>query len=96
VTVGGERVEGSHLLVAVGRRVNLERLDPEAGGVKTTRAGVEVDKGLRSVSNRRVYAIGDAAGGMQFTHLAGYHGGLVIRNALFGLPVRRGPTTSRG
>jgi pyruvate/2-oxoglutarate dehydrogenase complex dihydrolipoamide dehydrogenase (E3) component len=45
-------------------------------------------RGLRSVSNRRVYAIGDAAGGMQFTHLAGYHAGLVIRNALFGLPVK--------
>lgn len=86
-SAGGETVEGSHLLVAVGRRVNLERLDPEAGGVRTTKAGVTVDKGLRSVSNRRVYAIGDAAGGMQFTHLAGYHGGLVIRNALFGLPV---------
>jgi pyruvate/2-oxoglutarate dehydrogenase complex dihydrolipoamide dehydrogenase (E3) component len=88
VTVGGETLEGSNLLVAVGRRVNLERLDPEAGGVKTTRAGVAVDRGLRSVSKRRVYAIGDAAGGMQFTHLAGYQGGLVIRNALFGLPVK--------
>jgi pyruvate/2-oxoglutarate dehydrogenase complex dihydrolipoamide dehydrogenase (E3) component len=88
VTVGGETVAGSHLLVAVGRRVNLERLDPETGGVETTRAGIVVDKGLRSVSNRRVYAVGDAAGGMQFTHLAGYHGGLVIRSALFGLPVK--------
>ena len=87
VTVGGETVEGSHLLVAAGRRVNLARLDPKAGGVKTASAGVAVDRGLRSVSNRRVYAIGDAAGGMQFTHLAGYHAGLVIRSALFGLPV---------
>ena len=45
-----------------------------------------VDKGLRT-SNRRVYAIGDAAGGLQFTHAANYHAGLVIRNALFRLPV---------
>jgi pyruvate/2-oxoglutarate dehydrogenase complex dihydrolipoamide dehydrogenase (E3) component len=88
VTAGGASVRGSHILVAVGRRVDLDRLDLAAAGVKATRAGVTVDKGLRSVSNRRVYAIGDAAGGMQFTHLAGYHGGLVIRNALFGLPVR--------
>ena len=87
VTVGGATVEGSHLLVAAGRRVNLSRLDADAGGITTTPAGVSVDRGLRSVSNRRVYAIGDAAGGMQFTHLAGYHAGLVIRNALFGLPV---------
>ena len=37
-------------------------------------------------SNRRVYAIGDVAGGMQFTHVAGYHAGVIIRSALFGLP----------
>jgi len=46
-----------------------------------------VGKNLRT-TNRRVYAIGDVAGGSQFTHLANYHAGLVIRNALFRLPVR--------
>jgi pyruvate/2-oxoglutarate dehydrogenase complex dihydrolipoamide dehydrogenase (E3) component len=84
---GGETVTGSHLLVAVGRSASLDGLGLEAAGVETTRGGVKVDKGLRSVSNRRVYAVGDAAGGMQFTHLAGYHAGLVIRSALFRLPV---------
>ena len=84
---GGETVTGSHLLVAVGRRASLDGLGLEAAGVETTPQGVKVDKGLRSVSNRRVYAVGDAAGGMQFTHLAGYHAGLVIRAALFRLPV---------
>ena len=84
---GGETVSGSHLLVAVGRKANLDGLGLEAAGVRTTPTGVEIDKGLRSVSNRRVYAVGDAAGGMQFTHLAGYHAGLVIRSALFRLPV---------
>ena len=85
---GGETVAGSHLLVAVGRRAVLDRLDLEIGGVKAGPQGVAVDRGLRSVSNRRVYAVGDAAGGLQFTHLAGYHAGLVIRSALFRLPVR--------
>lgn len=83
----GTTVTGSHLLVATGRAVNLDRLDLDAGGVRRNKAGVIVDKGLRSTSNRRVYAIGDAAGGLQFTHVAGYHAGLVIRNALFRLPV---------
>jgi pyruvate/2-oxoglutarate dehydrogenase complex dihydrolipoamide dehydrogenase (E3) component len=85
---GGGVYEGSHLLIAVGRRVNLDRLDLDAAGVKHDKKGVTVDAGLRSVSNRRVYAIGDAAGGPQFTHLASYHAGIVIRSALFGLPAK--------
>jgi pyruvate/2-oxoglutarate dehydrogenase complex dihydrolipoamide dehydrogenase (E3) component len=83
----GRRFAGTHLLVALGRRPNLDRLDLSAAGIRRGPAGVVVDAGLRT-SNRRVYAIGDAAGGPQFTHVAGYHAGLVLRSALFGLPVR--------
>jgi len=79
--------EGSHLLVAVGRKPNLERLNLDAAGINHTKAGVTVDGRLRT-SNRRAYAIGDVAGLGQFTHLAGYHGGVVIRSMLFGLPAR--------
>ena len=39
-------------------------------------------------SNSHVYAIGDVAGGLQFTHVAGYHAGLVIRSILFRLPAK--------
>ena len=49
---------------------------------------VKVGADLRCVTNKRVYAIGDAAGGLQFTHVAGYHAGVVIRSALFGLPAK--------
>ncbi len=83
---GGAR-RGSHLFVAVGRKASLERLDLAAAGIATTRTGVKVDPGLRT-TNRRVYAIGDAAGGLQFTHVAGYHAGVILRSALFGLPSR--------
>ena len=83
---GEEKIEGSHLLVAAGRRANVDGLGLDEAGIKYERRGVIVDKGLRT-SNRRVYAIGDAAGGLQFTHAANYHAGLVIRNALFRLPV---------
>jgi len=82
----GGRVEGSHLLVAVGRRANVD-LELDAGNVAHSARGIETDGGLRSVSNRRVYAIGDVAGGLQFTHVANYHAGLVVRSALFRLPV---------
>lgn len=88
-----ERIEGSHLLVATGRRPNLDTLDLDRAGIETTELGVKVDRGLRSVSNRRVYAIGDIAdidgiGPRQFTHVGSYHAGIVIRSALFRLPAK--------
>lgn len=85
-TGDGARLSGSHLLVAAGRRPNLEGLELETAGIAFTAAGITVDRGLRT-SNRRVYAVGDVAGG-RFTHEAGYQAGIVIRNALFGLPSR--------
>jgi pyruvate/2-oxoglutarate dehydrogenase complex dihydrolipoamide dehydrogenase (E3) component len=85
---GGEIVEGSHLLVAAGRKAVTAGLGLDAAGIRYDGTGVVVNKGLRT-SNSRVYAIGDAAGGqLQFTHAANYHAGLVVRNALFRLPVR--------
>jgi pyruvate/2-oxoglutarate dehydrogenase complex dihydrolipoamide dehydrogenase (E3) component len=95
-TVGAIEVEakdgrvfrGTHLLMAVGRKPNLERLDLEKAGVATTKAGVRVGADLRSVTNRRVYALGDVAGGLQFTHVAGYHATVAIRSILFGLPAK--------
>ena len=84
----GSAVTGSHLLMAVGRQVHLDGLGLDAAGVAHDRKGVTVDAGLRSVSNRRVYAIGDVAGGLQFTHVAGYHAGIVIRQAVLGLPAK--------
>lgn len=87
-TEGGERrVEGSHLLVAAGRRPHLADLGLEAAGIAHTERGITVDARLRT-SNGRVYAIGDCAGGPQFTHIAGYHAGVVIRNLLFRLPAK--------
>ena len=83
----GSVVAGSHLLVAAGRIPNIEGLNLEAAGIEHTTRGVTVDQGLRT-TNRRVYAAGDVAGGLQFTHVAGYHAGLIIRNALFKLPVK--------
>lgn len=82
---GGERrVEGTDLLVAAGRRPNVEGLGLEAAGVAYDARGLKVDARLRT-SNPRVYAVGDIAGGPQFTHIAGYHAGIVIRNILFWL-----------
>ncbi len=82
-----EVITGSHLLVAAGRAPNFDGLDLEAAGIEYSKTGIDVDARLRT-SNKRVFAIGDVSGGYQFTHMAGYHAGIVIRNALFKLPAK--------
>lgn len=84
VAEDGTVISGTHLLLAVGRKANTDRLKLQSAGIEQTRTGIQVDEGLRT-TNRRVYAIGDVAGDMQFTHVAGYHAGIIIRSALFGL-----------
>lgn len=86
----GTTVRGSHLLLAVGRKVALDGMGLEAAGIDHTPKGITVDARLRS-SNRRVYAVGDAAGGLQFTHVAGWHAGIVVRQAVLGLPAKADP-----
>jgi len=88
---GEERLQGSHILVAAGRKANVDNLGLEEAGVAYTQNGITVDARLRSVSNSRVYAAGDVAGGLQFTHLAGYHAGIIIRNVLFRIPAKATP-----
>lgn len=83
----GTTLSGSHLLVAVGRVPAIERLNLSEAGVAFTDKGVTVGPDLRT-TNRRIYAIGDVAGGLQFTHVAGAHAGVVIRQMLFGLPAK--------
>ena len=82
-----EVVEGTHLLVAAGRKPNIAGLDLAAAGIAVGPAGIKVNAGMVT-SNRRVFAIGDCTGGAQFTHVANYHAGLVVRRALFRLPVK--------
>jgi pyruvate/2-oxoglutarate dehydrogenase complex dihydrolipoamide dehydrogenase (E3) component len=79
-------IAGSHLLIATGRKPSLDGLDLDCAGIEHNRDGIRTDCKLRS-SNKRIYAVGDAAGRGQFTHVAGAHAGLVIRHALFRLPV---------
>lgn len=87
----GEVMAASHLLVAAGRTPNIEALNLEIAGIRHNAKGIDVDAGLKT-SNRRIYAIGDCAtgatDGLQFTHVANYHAGIVIRNALFRLPAK--------
>lgn len=85
---GGELLCGSHLLIAAGRQARVADLGLEQAGIRYSRRGVEADQRLLT-TNRRVYAVGDVvAAAPQFTHVASYQAGLVIRHALFRLPIR--------
>lgn len=82
-----ETIACSHVLVAAGRVAGVEGLDLEQAGIAYTARGVRTDASLRT-TNRKVFAVGDVAGRQQFTHVAGYHAGIVIRQALFRLPAK--------
>ena len=84
-TDGGERVvTGTHVLIAAGRKVNVEGLGLDAAGVALDGGRIVCDGRLRT-TNPRIYVVGDAAGGYQFTHLAEHHAGVVLRQAIFRL-----------
>ncbi|MDJ0974080.1 MAG: mercuric reductase [Planctomycetota bacterium] len=87
LTSGGaaHEVLADTVLLAAGRKPNVEGMGLEAAGVRyDARAGIEVDDALRS-SNKRIFACGDVAGRFQFTHTADAEARIVIRNALFGI-----------
>ena len=86
-TAAGASITGTHLLVAVGRRPVFDDLGLDHAAVAHSPKGISVDARLRT-SNPRIYAIGDVTGGAQFTHVAGYHAGLILRPMLFGLRAR--------
>jgi pyruvate/2-oxoglutarate dehydrogenase complex dihydrolipoamide dehydrogenase (E3) component len=80
-------LEADRVLVAAGRTPNVNGLGLDAAGITFSPKGIAIDRGLRT-TNRRVYAIGDVIGDLNFTHVANYQAGLVIRSALFRLPAK--------
>jgi pyruvate/2-oxoglutarate dehydrogenase complex dihydrolipoamide dehydrogenase (E3) component len=78
---------GSHVLVAVGRKPNIDRLNLNNAGVITERGSIQVDKRLRT-AQKHIYAIGDVIGQQQFTHVANAHAGVVFRQIAFKLPAK--------
>ena len=84
---GEVMANGTHLLVAAGRAPNVEGIGLDAAGVEYSPKGITVDHRLRT-TNKKIFAIGDVTGHLQFTHVAGYHASIVLRNALFPFKTR--------
>jgi pyruvate/2-oxoglutarate dehydrogenase complex dihydrolipoamide dehydrogenase (E3) component len=83
-----QTITGSHLLIAVGRTPALDGLNLDAAGIRHDHSGIVVDRKLKT-TNARVYAVGDCvAGQTPLANAAEYQAGLVVRNALFRMPIR--------
>ena len=82
-----KKISGSHMLVAAGRKPVIDGLQLEKAGIDADPRGIKVSRALLT-TNKRVFAIGDVTGGLQFTHMANYQAGIVIRRALFRLPAK--------
>lgn len=78
-------LKGEVVLVAMGRDANVGELGLKEIGVEFDKRGLKVDKRLRT-SQEHIFAAGDVTGEYQFTHAAGYEGGIVLSNAIFHLP----------
>ena len=78
-------LQATHLLVALGRSPNVSHMGLEGIGVECSTKGISVDERLRT-NRKHIFAAGDVTGRYQFTHAAGYEGGVVISNAIFHLP----------
>ncbi|PQA89197.1 dihydrolipoyl dehydrogenase family protein [Hyphococcus luteus] len=87
ISIGAREIDGSHLLIAVGRKPVVDGLNLVAANVAYDDKGLKTDNRLRT-TNKRIYAAGDVAGGRQFTHVAGYHASILIRNILFKTPAK--------
>ena len=73
--------EAEEIILAAGRRPNVERLQLEAVGVNYDEKGIKVD-GYLQTSTTNILAVGDVTGGYRFTHVAAYQAGVAVRNAL--------------
>jgi pyruvate/2-oxoglutarate dehydrogenase complex dihydrolipoamide dehydrogenase (E3) component len=82
-----QTINGSHLLVATGRKPNISDLNLDAANIAHNPKGIQVDARLRT-TQAHIFAIGDVAGPYQFTHMANYQAGIVIQNILFRWPAK--------
>jgi len=88
VTSAGEKaITGSHLLIATGRKANVDNLNLAKADISYTPKGIEVNTRLQT-TQKHIYAIGDVTGPYQFTHMASYQAGVVLRNIVFKLPAK--------
>jgi pyruvate/2-oxoglutarate dehydrogenase complex dihydrolipoamide dehydrogenase (E3) component len=81
----GSSIRAEVLFIALGREANLKGLGLKNAGVEFDERGLKLDNRLRT-SQKHIFGAGDVTGTYQFTHAAGYEGGVVLTNAILHLP----------
>lgn len=82
-----ENLTVDNLLLAVGRVPNIEGLGLEEAGIEYNKRGIDINaKG--QTSQGHIYAVGDVAGGMQFTHMANHHAKMALSSLIFRIPAK--------
>ncbi|MBG7609819.1 MAG: FAD-dependent oxidoreductase [Anaerolineae bacterium] len=81
----GSVLQADALLLAIGRRPVVDRLNLDKAGVSYSANGIEVNRKMQS-TNKRIFACGDVTGEMPLTHVAELQAGIVIANIIFKLP----------
>jgi len=89
----GRKISGDHILVAAGRTADVSTLNLAAAGIESDANGIKTDLSLRALGHKNVFAVGDCAnpqgiGPQRFTHIAGSHAGIFLRQAVFRLPAK--------
>lgn len=82
-----QSIYGDAVLMATGRRANIDSLNLKAAGVKTYKGGIEVNDKCRT-SKRHIYAVGDVTGRYQFTHMCEHMAKIATTNALLKVPMK--------
>lgn len=80
-----EKISGSDLYVAAGRKPNVDGLNLDAADIEANVRGIIVDRRMRT-TNKNIFAIGDVTGQHPFTSAAQYQAGIVLKNLLFKWP----------
>lgn len=83
-----QEIETDSVLISVGRRPNVDGLDLDKARVEFTSKGIKVNDKLQTTA-RNIYACGDVIGSYQFSHIAEYHAGIAVPNAVLPLPIKR-------
>lgn len=85
---GGKEFLSEKLLIAAGRKVNLDGLKLENAGINFSRNGITVDNYLRT-NHKHIFAVGDCNGHIFLTHAAMHQGMLALMNAMMPFPFKK-------